>query len=242
MDLAGNCRISFNDVYIYREGVRNPFAVKRDLRSLYSPRATRVLRVLLNAPKRYWKIGPLAQEAIVSIGQIANVKKLLKNREWMTEGENGFRLTAPVELLTEWAENYSFRKNQVFDFYSMEDATIKEIELAHFCSEHKIPFALTGLSGAAHVHPGIRFQRAIVYIGTIDEEIISKFGLKTVTTGANISILLPYDEGVFYKTTDYGGLPVVSPIQLYLDLKSYKGRGEEAAQIIFERILKPAWQ
>jgi hypothetical protein len=242
MDLAGNCRISFNEVYINREGIKNPFAVKRDLRSIYSPRAARVLRVLLNAPKQYWKVGPLAKEAAVSIGQIANVKKLLNNREWILEGEDGFRLTAPVELLTEWAENYSFRKNRVLDFYSMEDAATKEIELAHFCSDHKIPFALTGLSGAAHVHPGIRFQRAMVYIGAIDEKIISKFGLKSVATGANISILLPYDEGVFYKTTDYEGLPVVSPIQLYLDLKSFKGRGEEAAQTIFERILKPAWQ
>jgi hypothetical protein len=214
MDLAGNCRISFNEIYINREGIKNPFAIKRDLRSIYSPRAARVLRVLLNGPKKYWKVEPLAKEALVSLGQVANVKKLLKNREWIKEGESGFHLTAPIELMAEWAENYSFRKNRVLDFYSMEDAAIKEIELAHFCSEHKIPFALTGLSGAAHVQPGIRFQRSMIYIGAIDEKTISKFGLKTVATGANISILIPYDEGVFYKTTDYEGLPVVSPVQL----------------------------
>ena len=80
MDLAGNCRISFDNVYINREGIGNPFAVKRDLRSLYSPRAARVLRALLNDPKQHWKVEPLSQEAAVSIGQVANVKKLLKNR------------------------------------------------------------------------------------------------------------------------------------------------------------------
>ena len=213
MDLAGNCRISFDNVYINREGIGNPFAVKRDLRSLYSPRAARVLRALLNDPKQHWKVEPLSQEAAVSIGQVANVKKLLKNREWIQEGDDGFRLTAPAELLMEWAENYSFRKNQVFDFYSMDDASKKEIEIADFCSEHKIPFALTGLSGAAHAHPGIPFQRVMAFIGALDKETIGKFSLKSVATGANISLLLPYDESVFYKTTKYDGLPVVSPVQ-----------------------------
>jgi hypothetical protein len=241
-DLAGNCLISFDEVYITREGIGNPFAVKRDLRSLYSPRAARVLRVLLNGPQRYWKVEPLAKEANVSTGQVANVKKLLKDREWIQEGEAGFCLTAPEELLMEWADNYSLRKNQVFDFYSMDDLAIKENELADFCSERKISFALTGLSGASHAYPGIPFQRLTAFIGGLEKEAISKLGLKAVTTGANVSLLLPYDDGVFYKTSNNGGLPVVSPVQLYLDLKKNKGRGEEAAQTILERILKPSWQ
>jgi hypothetical protein len=49
-DLAGNCRLSFDQVFISKEGKTNPFNRKRDLRSLYSPKAERVLRVLLSAP------------------------------------------------------------------------------------------------------------------------------------------------------------------------------------------------
>jgi hypothetical protein len=77
LDLAGNCRITFDQVYIEQEGKSNPFAQKRDLRSLYSPKAARVLRVLLNDPKTPWKVKPLADEASVSLGQISNVKSLL---------------------------------------------------------------------------------------------------------------------------------------------------------------------
>ena len=34
LDLAGNCRLTFGQVYIEQEGKPNPFAEKRDLRSL----------------------------------------------------------------------------------------------------------------------------------------------------------------------------------------------------------------
>jgi hypothetical protein len=101
---------------------------------------------------------------------------------------------------------------------------------------------LTGLSGAARIQPGTRYTRITAYIGSIDQEIIDKIGLKEVPSGANVSLLLPYDEGVFYGIKTYEGIPVVSPVQLYLDLLDYKGRGEEAAKTIFERTIKPSWQ
>ena len=65
--------------------------------------------------------------------------------------------------------------------------------------------------------------------------------LKTVETGANIVLLQPFDKGVFYDIQNIDGINIVSDIQLYLDLKSYKGRGEEAAQAIFEQRIKPKW-
>lgn len=92
LDLAGNCRLAFDQVYIRREGFPNPSVQKRDLRSLYSPRAERILRVLVTAGKRNWRMQELADEAEVSLGQVANVKKLLADREWIESEETGFRL------------------------------------------------------------------------------------------------------------------------------------------------------
>jgi hypothetical protein len=34
---------------------------------------------------------------------------------------------------------------------------------------------------------------------------------------------------------------IVSLIQIYLDLKSYKGRGEEAAEVLLRDVIKPKW-
>jgi hypothetical protein len=42
---------------------------------------------------------------------------LLVDREWVEIGDNGFRLTAPAKLLSEWEENYDYRHNVVRGFY-----------------------------------------------------------------------------------------------------------------------------
>jgi len=89
LDLSGNCYLCFDTVYIEQEGRPNVYREKRDLRSLYSPKAERVIRVLLNNFGRDWKVADLAEEAQVSLGQISNVKKLLMDRE------TGFWISIP---------------------------------------------------------------------------------------------------------------------------------------------------
>lgn len=102
-DLAGNCRLVFGQVYIERLGWPNPSIVKRELRSLFTPKASRILSVLLADPKRPWKILDLAREARVSLGQASNVKKLLEDREWVERSTKGMRLSQPDKLRAAWA-------------------------------------------------------------------------------------------------------------------------------------------
>lgn len=241
VDLAGNCRLSFGQVYIQREGRPNPFAEKRDLRSLYSPKAERVLRVLLNSPTRNWKMESLAEEAKVSLGQAANVKKLLNDREWIRGDKVGFRLSEPESLLTEWVENYNFRRNQVNDYYSLKSVGEIESELAEACKLEGINYALSGFSGAARIAPSVRYQRATAYVDEI-ERVASLLNLKRVTSGANVTLLEAYDEGVFNGEKEFDGTRVVSPVQLYLDLKGFRGRGEEAAEAVWEEVIRRQWQ
>jgi hypothetical protein len=47
IDLVGNCRLVFDKVYIERRGFPKPKAERRPLRSLFSPKASRVLRVVV---------------------------------------------------------------------------------------------------------------------------------------------------------------------------------------------------
>jgi hypothetical protein len=198
-----------------------------------------VLRVLLNNPKRIWKVKDLADEAGVSLGQISNVKKLLDDREWLKIESDGFSLDQPEKLISEWAENYRFRKNQVRDFYSMKDITEIEDALANLCWRKGIKYALTRFSGAARLAPAVRYKRAFVYIEESEEAIDSQLDLKKVTSGANVTLLTPYDEGVFYKNREIDGISVASPVQIYLDLIGFRGRGEEAANAILEEIIHP---
>ncbi len=241
LDLAGNCRIVFGQVFIRREGIRNPFAQKRGLRSLYAPKSTRILRVLLMRPSEWWKTQALADEAGVSLGQVANVKKRLRDREWVADGKKGFKLTNPKSLLADWAGNYTYRKNTVRDFYAMKGPDEVEAVFAKACEKLDIRYAFTGFSAARRVAPAVLGQRTMAYVSTISEALLERAGLKEVPSGANVSLMIPYDEGVFYGARKVEGLRVVCPVQLYLDLKGYKGRGEEAAEAVLKQELKKLW-
>ena len=174
-------------------------------------------------------------------GLVAEVKKILLDREWIAEKPVGFALMKPKELLDEWSSQYVYKRSRVLDFYSLKDESTIESELNEYCLNKKIRFAFTLFSGASRVAPHTRFNRVFAYVESATEEMQNNLGLKTVMTGPNVTLLEPYDEGVFYGRVYYDQIPVVSPIQLYLDLNSYKGRGEEAAQFLYEQEIEPLW-
>jgi hypothetical protein len=245
-DLAGNCRLAFDRVYIRREGFPNPSVQKRDLRSLYSPKAERVLRVLLVAGKRIWRMQELADEARVSLGQAASVKKLLFDQEWIEVEAGGFRLRsldhAVLPMLAEWAGNYRIERNTARQYYSLKPIPQTEAELAVACRRIKAQLAFSGFSGAVRFAPAVRYQRITSYILGDLPGLANRLGLKPVSSGANVTLVEPYDEGVFYGTKEVEGAPVVSPVQLYIDLTQTKGRGGEAASAILEEVIKPTWR
>ncbi|HZT40867.1 MAG TPA: type IV toxin-antitoxin system AbiEi family antitoxin [Chthonomonadaceae bacterium] len=246
VDIVGNCRLSFGEVFIERGRHGNTAAEKRTLRSLYSPKAERVLRVLLTDPDRYWKTQPLAREADVSLGQVSNVKSLLADKEWIEADSQGFRLKQPEEMLAEWANNYRYERSAGYDFYSLKRTghgrSEIEDELAEACQEAGIPYALTFFSGAARYAPFVSYQRVHAYVAGDVKEIARQLNWKEASAGGNVRLLNPYDEGVFYAARDIDGVQIVSPVQNYLDLHNYPGRGEEAAEFLLERFLKPAWE
>lgn len=241
LDIAGNCRLTFGQVYIEQEGKPNPFAQKRDLRSLYSPKAARVLRVLLTDPKKPWRLQALAEEAKVSLGQIANVKSLLEDREWLKSPDAGLLLNDPESLLTEWSENFSSRKNITGNYYTLKSIAEIEADLAKTCEDEGIAYALTGFSGAARYAPSVRYQRAMAYVSRDVGKIAEILALKEVTSGANVTLFTPYDEGVLYGAEQIDGICIASPVQVYLDLLGVKGRGEEAAKAILDEVIRRSW-
>src|SRR3989442_2267543 len=73
VDLSGNCYLAFENVLIEKEGKRNVRPSTRPLRSLFAPRATRVVRVLLIKPGRPWRLYELGKAVAVSLGYYAHV-------------------------------------------------------------------------------------------------------------------------------------------------------------------------
>lgn len=241
MDFSGNCRLAFGGMYIERTGNPNAFAVKRDLRKLYSPKAARVLRVLLSSTKKPWKMAELSAEAGVSLGQVANVKTALADREWLDSSAPGLRLSDPGAVLSQWAQDYDFRKNTLKECYSIKSVAETEAALEKLCAKNGIRFALAGFSAAARLWPAVRYQRAMAYIGEFRADLFAAAGIKEVESGGNLLLMLPYDNGVFYGAGDRNGATAVGAVQVYLDLAGYRGRGAEAAAELLENVIKPSW-
>jgi hypothetical protein len=241
LDLSGNCLLSFDKIFIQKKDYPNQFKEKRKLKSLYAPKAERLLRALLCNPGKKWKIKELADESGVSLGQSSNVKKVLFDRELISGERGGFSLKEPAALLREWTENYDCRKNEIQEFYSLKSVTDIENALAIYCNNRKIKYALTGFSGAARITPAVRYKKAMVYAADLTEEAFSELSLKAVKSGGNLLHFIPYDDGVFYGSSRVDEIQVASEVQLYLDLQGFRGRGQEAAKVLYERIVEKAW-
>src|SRR5919198_4460967 len=114
LDLSDNCYLAFDNVLIEKEGKRNVRPSTRPLRSVFAPRATRVVRVLLTDPARSWKLEELARAAEVSLGHSHNVVKRLEELSWAERDDRQrIRVTKPSDLLEHWSESYSYRDNEV---------------------------------------------------------------------------------------------------------------------------------
>jgi hypothetical protein len=241
LDLSGNCLLSFDKIFIQKKDYPNQFKEKRDLKSLYAPKAERLLRVLLCNPGKKWKIKELAAESHVSLGQASNVKRVLYECELVSGERGGFSLKEPAELLRVWADNYDYRKNKIQEFYSLKRVVDIENCLASYCNDRKIKYALTGFSGAARITPAVRYKKAMVYAADFAQKAFSELSLKAVNSGGNLLLFTPYDDGVFYGSSSFNGIQVASKIQIYLDLQGFRGRGEEAAEMLYNRIVEKVW-
>src|SRR2546430_12375383 len=121
VDLSGNCHLAFENVLIEKEGKRNVRPSTRPLRSLFAPRATRVVRVLLEDQGRAWRLEELAKAAGVSLGHSHNVVKRLEDVRWVErDGSQRITLSKPADLLDAWAESYTYRANEIASYAAPE--------------------------------------------------------------------------------------------------------------------------
>src|SRR5499433_3285527 len=121
VDLSGNCYVALENVLIEKEGKRNVRPSTRPLRSLFAPRATRVVRALLSEPARSWRLEELARTALVSLGHGHNVIKRLEELAWAERDDRQrLRLTKPADLLEAWAESYIYRENEIHSYFAAE--------------------------------------------------------------------------------------------------------------------------
>ena len=241
IDLAGNCRLAPGNAFVEIRGRVNRFPASRGLKSLFSPKSSRISRILLSDTQHWWQVQELARAAGVSIGLASALRQRLLDEELVESRGKSIRAHSPHGLLRLWSSHYTYRRNRIREFYALEGIPQFEARASAYCRDNGVSYALGLFSGAARVAPHVRYGKAFVYVKGDLEEIGSDLGLKPVASGPNVILLEPFDAGVLFGAREIGGAQVVSAIQLYLDLNGYEARGEEAAEFLMHEVLEPQW-
>jgi len=242
MDLSGNAYLDFDSFYLEIEGKPNKFKFSSKLTGLFNPKAERILRFYLLRDSQEEESAnsyrDIAKEVAVSLGQLSKVNKSLDELGLWLEESRGLRIVDKTKLLDMWRENYRFERNKILSFYSLMQMSQIEKEISEFCKKKKFQYAFTLFSGANRFAPFTRYNVVTSYFSGDVEQLKKAFGLKEVPSGANLQILIPYDEGVYYRIKEVGSAAVANAVQIYLDLYNYRGRGKEQAEFLRERIIK----
>lgn len=247
-DRAGNCwlRSLQPHLVIVRQGLSTERRRTPAAADPFSTKSSRIVRTLLSRPLDGWQVRKLAEhpDIQVSPGLVVKVKRALVEEGYAVERERLLYLRDPIGLLDAWSRKYPGPAEQV-PLYFRGDAGSAEQTVSRWCRDNSLQFALAGFSAAWRIAPEVRYPVAAVYLEDrgFDPRLLNQLavehGGKRVDTGPNIFLWRPFDRSVFAGSVESGqpAQPVTSALQTYLDLKRASGRGEEAANAVFEKHL-----
>lgn len=252
-DLAGNCRIDVPGLlHLSHTGNAPVHERPRPTANLGTKEAGRVVRALL-APgnaARLWTQHYLTNhcQPKVSVGLVNKVVGHLRDEGYLeSKKDGGFRVTDPVKLLFVWREAYRFEQHDRQSFFTLLQGAKLKSALHDFGIAAGGRAVFAAFSAAEIQAPNVRQPKTWIYVAADELPRLTEFmEAKPVDSGENLVVLVPADEGVFYGVdgpdTGQKGLGCTNPVQTYVDLWHCGGRGQEAAEALFNQRLKPVWQ
>ncbi|MBN1605003.1 MAG: MarR family transcriptional regulator, partial [Polyangiaceae bacterium] len=147
---------------------------------------------------------------------------------------------SPGLLLDAWAQVYRFDQHDVGRFHAVgrTGPAVLEGLAAKLANQDGLEWAATGLAAAWHWTGFADFRLTTIFVSkpVFDAETLD---LRPVERGENVWIVVPKDDGVFYRTERVAGVNCANPVQVYLDLLAHPERAKEAAADL--RSHKLAW-
>jgi hypothetical protein len=235
LDRSGNCSLRFARVVIEVQGKPNLFRAPKEMKSLFAPKAQRVLRVLLSTPLRGWTGSELAAVCGISPGWVTAVRKALFAQEWAEGDRRSIRVSEPRRILEAWAsEDRWRRRTEVREFSSILPRDELCQKLAREFPEGTLAF--TRWVAASLRRPATETNLVTAYLLEMPGADFLRNALmaRPVERNGNLQLVKPSDRGIFLAKQEVDGLPLVCDAQIWLDLQSAGNRAEEQARALWE--------
>lgn len=194
-----------------------------------------IIRILLAntfSNKPDLTVPELAKEAKLTSGMAKRLLIRLEKSGYLTI-KRGIKLTNPIKLMKAWGYTYSLREIEHSEFISAERPQYIILKIANWARKEKMSYAFTLFSATEQISPYVAPSTTHVYILKSDLPIWQIFFREEKILPAekegNVVCLL-VEEDYFKNVEEVRGTNIVSLPQLYADLMSFGGRGEEAAQ------------
>ena len=232
VDLCGNASIEAPGLRIHVSGCPNRFVERGRPSSVFAPKSSRVTRILLLDPRRWWRQGELAERTGLGPGYVSRICTRLASGQLIDRGDRrAVRPRDPGLLLKAWAAEYDFTRHGISTGHvSARSGVELTARLVENCERAGCAIALTGLAAAWRHAPFAGYRLVVAYVHDAPNvELLSRLKWHEESRGANLWLVRPNDDGVFDGATHVQGALCVHPVQAFQDLKGMPERSDEAA-------------
>jgi len=199
-----------------------------------------IIRILLvnsleNKPNL--QLSALAKKAKITPAMAARLVLRLKRSEYV-DIRRGIKVIDPTKLVIAWSYTYSIREIEKLEFVAAERPQYVMLKIANKARLERLQYAFTLFSATEHVSPYVAPSDTYLYILRKDikewQTLFRGENMLPTEKDGNVKCLV-VDEDYFEGVWEVRDVMIVSIPQLYADLFSYGGRGEEAAMEVLNR-------
>ncbi len=246
LDISGNAHIQETPLFIHVEGKENRFKQSGRPASVFAPKASMVSFIFLAHPNESFTVKDLVEKTEVSQGTVSRVTRRLESLGFIQQEQKKgrakpYKLNNPFTMLDAWVEEYDFYKNEILKAAIPESgADGFYYQLREVLGSHYYEYSISGPRAANFYDVPAESSLAVAYVNYFPgEDALTSYGFHPGDRGANLWLTKPVSDVVYMGTEQKNDLPVVNPIQLYLDLTSIKAqRSEEVADQLYSNIRK----
>ena len=202
-----------------------------------------IIRILLvNAieNKPNIQLSTLAKKAGITAAMAKRLVLRLERSEYVSI-RKGVKVIDTIKLMMAWGYTYSIRELEREEFIAAERPQYVMLKIANKARLWRLKYAFTLFSATEHVYPYVAPSDTHLYVLKKDlrawQALFREEGMLSTEREGNVICLL-VDEDYLEGVSEAREVNIVSLPQLYADLFSYGGRGEEAAQEIIRLIKK----